>query len=124
MFHLKVEIVLFGVRTKSDLFENNFLGLRLDLLLLLFLLVLKLRVINNLTYWRICIRRDFDEVEILFLGKSDRLLNRVNINFDVLTYYTYTLSCYPFIDTIRLFRLLRTSSERSIKRSIWSVNTR
>jgi hypothetical protein len=110
MFNLEVKIMLFSIWTETNLFDNNLYGFRLDLLLLLLLFVLEFRIINNFANRRISIWRYLNQIKILLLCQLDRLLNRVDINFDVFADNPYPGCCYPFVYTIRLFWLLGTPS--------------
>ena len=115
MFYLKIKIMLFGVRAKPDLLDNDLLGLGLYLLLLLLLLVLKFRIVNNLADRRISTRRDFHEIQTLIMSKLDCLLNRVYITFDIFANDPYALRSNALIYFVRLFGSLWAPSEGPVK---------
>ena len=114
MFQFKVEIVLIGIRAKTDLFDHNFKRLRLNLFLLLLLLVLKLRIVGHFANRRISVRRNLNQVKILLFCYFQRILQGINIHGYVLTYQPYSGGRYPFINFVRLFRPLWASSERPV----------
>lgn len=107
MLHFEVKIMLFSIRTKPDLLNDDLLGLRLDFFLFLLLLVLELGVVNNLANRRICTWGYLHQVQTLFLSKLDSLLNRIYIRFNIFTNNPYPLSSYPLIYLIRFFWSLR-----------------
>src|SRR5688572_11782505 len=107
--------MLIGVWSKADFFDNYLYRLSLYFLLFLLLLVLKLRIIDNLTNRRICIGGNFHQIQSLLLGEFYSLLNGIDINFDVFSYYPYFRSRYPFVYLVRFFWFLGAPPEWFVK---------
>ena len=63
---LKFEIVVIGLRTKSNLFDNDLGSLSFNDFFSLLLLVKKLSVVNDLTDGRNSVGRDFYQIKFLF----------------------------------------------------------
>jgi hypothetical protein len=119
MFYLEVEIVLLGIRPKPNLFNYDLLRFGLNLLLLLLLFVLEFRIINHFTNRRISTRRYFHQIQALILSEFNRLLDRIDIRFNIFPNNPYTLSGYALIYFVRLFWSLRTPSVGPVK--TWSA---
>src|SRR6185503_2845998 len=85
MLGLEVEIMVIRIGSKPDLFYFRSLAFRLHFLFLLLLLVKELVIINDLTYWRVCIGRYLYQVELLLLRHFQRLLYRIHPNFYIVS---------------------------------------
>ncbi len=85
VIQLEIEIMIVGIGAKANLFNNCFLSLCLDLLLLFLLLVFELGIIDDLTNRGICFRRDLYKVQTLLSRNIQRLLNSININFYIIS---------------------------------------
>ncbi len=119
VLNLEIKVVILSVRPKAYLLDNNFLGLRLDLFLLLLLLVFKLGVINYLANRRIGVRRDLNQVKALLLRQPDGLLDRVHIDLYIFTYDPHPRRGDALVDLVRFFGPLRASPKGSVK-TAWS----
>lgn len=86
VLYFEVKIVVVGIRTEPDFFQNGFLGFGLYLLLLLLLFVFELRIVDNLAHRRVGIWRYLHQIQALFFGELERVVNAVNARFDILTY--------------------------------------
>ena len=58
VIQFEIEIVIISIWTKPNLLDHCLLSLSFDFLLLLFLFVFEFRIIDNLTNWRVCFRRN------------------------------------------------------------------
>lgn len=98
------------MRTKTNLFHNNFRRFGFQFLLFLFLIIQELLVINNAANRRLGIRCNFYQVETRFFCNFKRLFERKYALFNVFTYYTY-LCCTDFlIDLVCIFLFRRTKT--------------
>src|SRR5882724_4878507 len=86
VLRFEVEIMIVRIQREADLFYFGGLALGLHFLFLFLLLVKEFIVIDDLTYWRVCIGRDLDEVKPLFLRHLQRFLDRINAYFYIFSY--------------------------------------
>lgn len=73
MLELEVVVVVIGLRAETYLLDYNFNLIGLQLLGLFLLLIEELLVISDATYGGLGFGRNFDEVELHFVGKFQRL---------------------------------------------------
>ena len=78
VLELEVVVVIIGLRAETDLLHLLLLLVRLRFLLLLFLRIEELLVVNHPAYRRIRRRSYLDQVEVLFVGYTHSLLERVD----------------------------------------------
>src|SRR5689334_5870425 len=83
-FEIKVMVIC--TRRKTDLFYFGRFTFGLHLFFLLLLLVQKFIIVNDLTNWRIGLRRDLYEIQLLLLGHFQGFLNTVHTDFYIITY--------------------------------------
>ena len=110
MLELEVIVVVVGLWTETNLLDYNLNLLCLDLLSLLLLLIEELLVVGNTAYWRICLGRDLDEVELHLISQLDSLLDGEHeVGLYVLTYDAHGWCCDLVVDTVGIL-LLRTTT--------------
>ncbi|CPB01923.1 Uncharacterised protein [Mycobacterium tuberculosis] len=68
MLQFKLEIVLTGIRSKTDLLDNSLLSIRFNFLLFFLLFVNEFTVIDNLTNRRRSIRRNFNQIQLKLIS--------------------------------------------------------
>jgi hypothetical protein len=98
------------MRTKTNLFHNNFRRFGFQFLLFLFLIVQELLVINNAANRRLGIRCNFYQVETRFFCNFKRLFERKYALLNVFAYYAYLCRTDFFIDLVRIFLFRRTKT--------------
>jgi hypothetical protein len=79
----KFKIVVIGLRSESNLFDDNFGSLRFDYLLSFLLFVKKLLVVNNLTNRRNSVGEISTRSSSCSLASSNALFS-INSNFNVI----------------------------------------
>ena len=106
MFELEVIVVLVGLRTETNLFDNNLYSICFYLFFFLLELIQKLLKIYYLTYGRVCIGRYFDQIQSQFVGSKQCSFDRVNILLDVVAYQSDTsYSLYIVVYTVSVLLL-------------------
>ncbi len=104
VFEFEVVVMIVGLRTETDLLDFLFLRIRFRLFLLFLLGVKELLVIYHAAYRRISGCCDLNQVEILLIGYTHSLLERVDSLFYIVAdKANLGDSAYLVIDTMRVF---------------------
>ena len=115
MLELEVVVVVVGLRTKTNLLDNNLYLLCLDLLGLLLLLVEELLVVGDAAYRRIGLGRDLNKVEFHLISEADSLLDgQHEVGLNILAYNTHGGCCNLVVDAIGILLLRATTARISL----------
>jgi hypothetical protein len=105
MLQFESKVVIIGVRTETDFFQDDLGLLGFQLARFLLLLVFEFRVVDNTANRRNSSGRNLNKVEILLLRKAPGLINRIDALFDVVTDEAYFPSRNLLVDFERLLDL-------------------
>ena len=89
MIQLEIKIMVIGLRSKSNLLYHDFSTLRLDFLLLTFLLVKELLVIDYLANRRIGRRGNLYQIQAFVFGQTECLLQVHDGRFHIIAYHAH-----------------------------------
>ena len=102
MLEFETVVVLIGLRSEADLFDNNLGGVGFLLLLTLFLLIQILLIVENATYRRVGRCADFYEIEFLFVGNAHGFLIRVDSLLYIIAYKSnFFYAANLIVDSVR-----------------------
>src|SRR5215212_1572447 len=95
---------------KPDLFHLRSFRLRLHFLFFLLLIVKEFIIVNDLANRRICLRRNFYQVQLLFLRHFHCFLCRVNANGYIVSNQSYLWNSDVMINAVFCFSAWSESS--------------
>ncbi len=111
MLQLEVVVVVVGLGSETDLLHNYLCRLGLDFLGLLLLLVEIFLIVENLAYRRLCVGRDFHQVELELFGYLAGFMNGVYAWCHVVADKTHLACVDVLVDVVRrLFHLARVAA--------------
>ena len=113
VLELELEVVLVGIRTETDLLDDNLGCVLLHLLGFLFLLVDVLLIVKDLANRRIGLSADFNEVKVELIGHLHGLCDRIDAGIgDVVANETYLRSGNLLVDVQVILVLLSFGTNR------------